>query len=187
MLCNFRPPKLPKCFLLSKSLSRFSLALCKLTWEVSGRCYKLSQLDRGLTPPPPPQDHFSDFSYRIKHQHLMFLVSIRSSLECIFSQVQWWSVSMVTRYDGLGSRWSSRFWVKVHVFQLFWTIELNPVAKIMQSAYLCIIFHVKHKKITMCPGFNLISNSWQNPRWWPLLVTWQASSSVTTHKNTSSC
>ena len=32
----------------------------------------------------------------------------------------------------------------------------NLVAKIMQSAYLC----VKHKEITISHGFNLISNSW---------------------------
>ena len=32
-------------------------------------------------------------------------------------------------------------------FQLFSTIKVNRVAKIMQSAYLCAIFHVKHKKL----------------------------------------
>ena len=31
-------------------------------------------------------------------------------------------------------------------FQLFSTTKVNPVAKIMQSAYLCVIFHVKQKK-----------------------------------------
>ena len=30
-------------------------------------------------------------------------------------------------------------------FQLLSTIKLNLVAKILQSAYLCVIFHVKHK------------------------------------------
>ena len=40
------------------------------------------------------------------------------------------------------------------LFQLFLTTNL--VAKIMQSAYLC----VKHKEITISHGFNLISNSW---------------------------
>ena len=30
----------------------------------------------------------------------------------------------------------------------------------MQSAYLCVILHFKHKKITLPPGFNLIFNSW---------------------------
>ena len=47
--------------------------------------------------------------------------------------------------------------VKVHVFS---TIKVNLVAKIMQSAYLFAIFHLKHKKITISRGFNLISNSW---------------------------
>jgi len=28
----------------------------------------------------------------------------------------------------------------------------------MQSVYLCVIFHVKHKKVTISRGFNLISN-----------------------------
>ena len=43
-------------------------------------------------------------------------------------------------------------------FQMFSTIKVNLVAKIMQSAYLCVIFH--NKKITISRGFNLISNSW---------------------------
>ena len=39
------------------------------------------------------------------------------------------------------------------------TIKVNLEAKIMQSAYLCVIFHVKHKKLPVSRGFNLISNS----------------------------
>ena len=39
------------------------------------------------------------------------------------------------------------FCVKIHFFQLFSTIKLNLVAKIMQSAYLCVIFQVKLKKL----------------------------------------
>ena len=31
--------------------------------------------------------------------------------------------------------------------QLLSTIKLNLKAKIMQSAYLCVILHVKHKKL----------------------------------------
>ena len=59
-------------------------------------------------------------------------------------RVQWWSVSMVTRYDVISSRWSSHFERKcMFFFQLFSTIKVNLVAKIMQSAYLCIIIHVK--------------------------------------------
>ena len=37
---------------------------------------------------------------------------------------------------------------------------VNLVAKIVQSAYLRVIFHLKHKKIAISSGFNLISNSW---------------------------
>ena len=51
---------------------------------------------------------------------------------------------MVTRYDVISSRWSSHFERKcVFSFQLFSTIKVNLVAEIMQSAYLCVIFHVK--------------------------------------------
>ena len=32
-------------------------------------------------------------------------------------------------------------------FQLLSTINVNLVANIMQSAYLCVIFHLKHKKV----------------------------------------
>ena len=32
-------------------------------------------------------------------------------------------------------------------FQLNSTIKVNKVAKIMQSAYLCVISHVDHKKL----------------------------------------
>ena len=41
-------------------------------------------------------------------------------------------------------------------FQLLSTIKVNLVAKIMQIAYLCVIFHVKHKTITISRGVNLI-------------------------------
>ena len=44
--------------------------------------------------------------------------------------------------------------------QLRSTIKVNLEAKIMQSAYLCVTFHVKHKKNTISRGFNLSSNSW---------------------------
>ena len=46
------------------------------------------------------------------------------------------------------------------IFQLPSTINVDLVAKIMKSAYLCVIFQVKHKKKTISRGFNLISNSW---------------------------
>ena len=54
---------------------------------------------------------------------------------------------MVTRNDVISNRWSSQLKGKYLLFQLLSTIKVNLVAKIMQSAYLCIIFHVKHKKL----------------------------------------
>ena len=41
---------------------------------------------------------------------------------------------------------------KYMFFQLLSTIKVNLIAKIMQSAYLCVIFHVKHKKNTISHG-----------------------------------
>ena len=64
-------------------------------------------------------------------------------------------------------------------FQLLSTIKVNIVAKIKQSVYLCVIFHVKHKKLTFLAVFTLFPIL---GRWRPLLVTSQASSSATTHK-----
>ena len=50
---------------------------------------------------------------------------------------------MVTGYDVISSRWSSHFELKCVFLQLFSTIKVNFVAEIMQSAYLCVIIHVK--------------------------------------------
>ena len=52
---------------------------------------------------------------------------------------------MVTRYDDISSRWSSLFWVKIDVFQLFSTIKVKLVYEIIQSPSLCFILHGKHK------------------------------------------
>ena len=87
---------------------------------------------------------------------------------------------MITRYDVLSSRWSSQFGVKIHVFSTsFNNIQYNIVAKIMQNVYLCVIFHVKHKKLPFLAVFTWFPIL---GRWRPLLVTSQASSSATTHK-----
>ena len=84
---------------------------------------------------------------------MIFCVVFRSSLARILSQVQWWSISMVKRYDVITRRRSSHFWVKVQLFQLFSTIKVHLVAKITQSAYLCVIFHLKYKEVTISPVF----------------------------------
>ena len=44
------------------------------------------------------------------------------------------------------SRWSSHFWIKMHVFKLLPTMKVKLVDEMMESVYLCIILHVKNKK-----------------------------------------
>ena len=91
---------------------------------------------------------FSEFySSTVRHIHLRFLVSVRLSFVRILRQVCWWWVTMVTKYDVMGSKWSSNFWVKMHVFHLVSTIKAKPVDKMKESTYLCVISHVKHEKI----------------------------------------
>ena len=45
-------------------------------------------------------------------------------------------------------------------FQLLSTIKVKLVDKMMQSTYLYVILHVKHKKLPIPAVFYLISNSW---------------------------
>ena len=60
----------------------------------------------------------------------------------------WWSVTMVTTYDVLSSRWSSHFWVKMPVL----TALFNNKSKTYQwndaKGLLKVILHVKHKKLS---------------------------------------
>ena len=60
---------------------------------------------------------------------------------------------MDTRYDVISSRWSSHFWVKMHVFQLFSGIKEKRLDKMMQSNYLCVVLLVKHKKLLIVTVF----------------------------------
>ena len=70
-------------------------------------------------------------------------------------------------------------------FELLST-KLKLVDKIMQSAYLCVILQIGHKKSILAVFTWNLANSWLNPRWrprwWPCLVTLRASRSATTHK-----
>ena len=95
-----------------------------------------------VAPPPlPPSEVFLSFSYRIKHQHLTF-----SSLARILIHVRWWSLSMVTRLWRHKQQMVNYYiWWKYMFFQLLSTTKTNLVAKIMEIAYLCVIFHFKHK------------------------------------------
>ena len=64
-----------------------------------------------------------------------------------------WSVTMDTRYDVISSRWSSHFWVKMHVFQLLSGTKEKLLDKIMQSNYLCVVSLVKRKKLLIVTVF----------------------------------
>ena len=92
---------------------------------------------------------------------------------------------MVKRYDVVKAGCQAIFeWMCM--FSHFSTTEVNNVDRIMQSAYLCVILYVKHKILPLPCSLSLISNSCQNPRWWPrwqlLLVTSQAFSCASSHK-----
>ena len=57
-------------------------------------------------------------------------------------------------------------------FHLLSTIEVKLVYEMIQSTYLCY-FAYQAQKLTIHRDFNLISNSWWNPRWrqrWRLLL-----------------
>ena len=46
------------------------------------------------------------------------------------------------------------------LFDLLATDKSKPRDEMIQGAYLFVILHVKHKKITIYRNFNMISNSW---------------------------
>ena len=71
----------------------------------------------------------------------------RLSFARILRQVLWWSVTMVTRYDVVSTRWSSHISVQMHAFSTSFNNKSKNMAKMIQSAYLCVILHVKRKKL----------------------------------------
>ena len=44
--------------------------------------------------------------------------------------------------------------------ELLSTTKVKIVDEMMQSAYLCVILYVKHKKTTISYDLHMISNSW---------------------------
>ena len=78
---------------------------------------------------------------------MKFSVAVRLFLARILRQVKWWSVTMVSRYDAKNSTLSSHFWVKMHVFPTSFRNKVKLEDKMMQSNYLCVILHVKRKKL----------------------------------------
>ena len=91
---------------------------------------------------------------------------------------------MVTRYYVISSRWSSHFWVKMHVFSPFSTTKVKLVD---ESSYLCVILHVKYKKIpfiAILTWFLILGKIKDGDHcWWPHLP----SAAPPPIKYTSSC
>ena len=91
-----------------------------------------------------PHKVFLSFSKRIKPQHLTFSVAVRSSLahilrQIIVGQLLW--LRDMTSQVAVGQAVLG----ENTCFQLLSTSKVNLVAKIMQSVYLCAIFHYKHE------------------------------------------
>ena len=102
----------------------------------------------------PPLRFFWVFSWRMKHQHLMFSVAVRSSLARILSQVQWWSVSMVTRYDVISRKWSGHFSVKVQFFSTFFNNKSKSCGLNHAKCLFMCYFSSEEQKVAIFRGFN---------------------------------
>ena len=71
------------------------------------------------------------------------------SLARILRQVQWWSVSMVSRYDVISSRCSSHFWVKIYVVS---TSINNKSKSCLKCLFMCY-FSCQEQRSTISRGF----------------------------------
>ena len=82
-------------------------------------------------------------------------------------------------YDVIGSRWSSHLWVKMNVFSPSFNNKSKACGWNDAKGFIRL-FYMRSPKTSVYCGFNLISNSWSNPRWrprWrPLLLSSQAKS-----------
>ena len=56
---------------------------------------------------------------------------------------------MVTTYDDLVAGCQAIFECKCLFLQVFSTIKVKPVNEMMQRAYLNVILHVKHRKLSL--------------------------------------
>ena len=103
---------------------------------------------------------------------------LRTNLELSLVMIN----NMVTRYDVIVGGWFFFKW-KCMFFNMFQLEnQTTPVGKMTQSTYLCVILHVKHKKLPILSVFTRFLFLGKTPRWRPFLGTSQASSSATTHK-----
>ena len=103
---------------------------------------------------------------------------------------------MVTRYDVISRGGQDNFKWKYMFFQLLSTIKVNLVAKIMQSAYLCVIIHVKQLPFLAVLTWFLILGKIQDGDycWWrhrppaaPAPLKYTSSYNLSIYLYTSSC
>ena len=109
-----------RCVFQATALAMTSLAknwseICISDKTNFGRAYKVG----GGEWAPPPIRSFLNFSKMNYFLDLPLSVGVHISLRHIWTQVWWESVTMVTRYDVISSRWSSHFWRKMCVFYPF--------------------------------------------------------------------
>ena len=121
---------------------------------VLGYCTIQLTLVQAPLPPPPSLWGFLEFFRKtIKHQHLTFSVAVRLCLARILRQAYWWSVTMVTRYDVISSRWSNQFWVKMNVFSTFFNNKSKAcVCKDAKCSFMCYLTRQAQKN-TIYPGY----------------------------------
>ena len=120
--------------------------------------------------PPPPQKVFLSFFLEYK----TIAPDVFSSCSFIPRADFEMSLVMVSCYGFEIAGGQANFWWKFMFFQLLSTIKANPVAKIIQTVYLCVIFHVKHQKLsfiavlTWFPILGKIQDGGQNGDhcWW---------------------
>ena len=130
-----------------------SRIICSPFWGSLGVLYK-SVNPRTSAPPPLSLWSFLEFFPKtIKHQDLTFSVAVRLCLARILRQVYWWSVTMVTRYDVISSRWSNQFWVKMNVFSTFFNNKSKAcVCKDAKCSFMCYLTRQAQKN-TIYRGF----------------------------------
>ena len=150
----------------SSSYSYFSFGMiCSLSWDhlrsriicspFWGSFWGIVRFSQPSYKPSPPSlwGFLEFFRKTIKHQHLTFSVAVRLCLARILRQAYWWSVTMVTRYDVISSRWSNQFWVKMNVFSTFFNNKSKAcVCKDAKCSFMCYLTRQAQKN-TIYPGY----------------------------------
>ena len=114
-----------------------------VNWFVSVPLWDLGFLTLGRTIPPPP------------NVFLKFFLDDKTSAafvfrSCLFIPREHFetSLEMVSYSDVLSSRWSSHFWVKMHVLSTFFNNKWKTRQWNDAKGLLKCILHVKHKNLS---------------------------------------